>query len=182
MLRVRYLVRLSGIDFAEDYWVADIRIQVPFDKAVLIGRKFHEGFNSAEERVAFGRRVSELYSRPAFPTEISAHIVESLRRWFNKSDKRVTAIRAAGVIGFRLRVAGDGPFDAQLMVVLAQSTNADAAMQALQPWFVNVTSKCEAARINLLEPMYTSLGMVTAETYLTFNPIALEYLTQFVEQ
>lgn len=178
IINVRYLVPLSGIRFAEGVWLADLRIQVPFDKAVLIGRPIHDGFATHDEAAAFGRRLAQLYSRPAFPSVVSSTVLEFLRDWFEKNDRRIAEIRAAGVREFRLRASGTGPYEAQLLVVVDPQIGPDGANKIMQAWYVAAVPKARARNVTLLAPECASLDFLSATKYLSYHPVALDSLTQ----
>ncbi len=175
---VRYLYMLTGPRFRESIWVADLRIQTPFDKALLVGRETMRGFANESDRATFGQRLAQLYSRPAFPEVVVTHVVETLRNWFGRSEARVREIEAAGVRGFMLRVTGDNPYDAQLLIVVDPSKSADNAMQCMNGWFIKAKSSADAAGLNLLNSDFRSLEHMTASAYLGYQPVALDYLRQ----
>lgn len=178
LIGVRYLVKLTGARFQDSNWIADLRIQVPFDKAVLVGRQTYPGFENEGSGRAFALRLADLYSRPAFPTKVSTHVVESLRNWFHNRDKRIAAVRAAEVRRFGLRVSKSEPYDVQLLVLVDPSRSVDDAAKCLQEWYLKANPAAALVGLNLLPIEYGSVQTMSAATFLSYQPVALDYITQ----
>jgi hypothetical protein len=177
ILKVQYLWHLNGADLGEGYWITDLRLQAPFDKAVLVGRQVLQGFANESDRDRFAEHLSDLFSRPAFPAAATT-IVESLRDFFNKSDKRLSDVRAAGIREVRLRCVGDGPYDAQVMVIVEERASAEPALALLKVWYSAAFGKAQARNVTLHPPECDLLAFVTAEKYLSYHRVSLEYLTR----
>lgn len=87
-----YIVELSGPDLPEGRWVADLRIELPLEKTVLIGRNPLAGFATEGEADDFGRRLGVRRARPALADDL----VKNVTRLIGKR-KRNNKPRAAEV-------------------------------------------------------------------------------------
>jgi hypothetical protein len=175
-LGVRYLVPLSGEEFREGYYVADLRIQVPFDKGLLVGAVTHDGFAGEDDRRRFASRLAGLYDRPAFPREISDNVVETLRKYFKKSQQRREQFTECDVREIRLGMRGEPISEVWLLVIVTAAGNADGVRNLLDQWFVSTVAKLAQLNINL-SVSCNRLTLLSALEYVSTDPIALSFLT-----
>ena len=107
-LRMTYLSRLTGPQFAGGYFVADLRISIPVEKSALVGRVALEGFATPAEERAFSIQIGEMATRPVWPYAVQQIIVGGLKQYFRKKSRR-TALRALMPLELRLAVTGPIP-------------------------------------------------------------------------
>lgn len=80
LLTKAYIVELTGADLPAGRWVADLRIELPLEKTVLVGREPIAGFASEAEADEFARRLGVRRARAALANEL----VESVTRLIGK--------------------------------------------------------------------------------------------------
>lgn len=61
---LKWIPQLAGV--SNGFWVADLRIEVPVEKSILVGRVPIKGFHSEQEQRGVLKRVSDLRLRPAW--------------------------------------------------------------------------------------------------------------------
>jgi hypothetical protein len=170
-----YLMRLSGPDFADGSWVADLRYQQSIDKGLVVGATRRKGFKDSDDARDFAQRLADQVSRPAFEEPIVRCIVKPLRSLFRKKKSARDAMRQARLREFRLRVAGESRV-ATLMVVLGDGGDVDLARSTIEDWYNKTSVKCNAAGINFLGPRIGSLRILNADEYTQSSRLALDYL------
>jgi hypothetical protein len=92
LLSKAYTAELTGPDLPDGRWVADLRIEVPLEKTVLVGRHPIAGFATEQEADDFGRRLGVRRARAALADEL----VKAVIRLIGKR-KRNNRARAAAV-------------------------------------------------------------------------------------
>lgn len=73
-------------------WVADLRLEVPLEKSVLVGREPIEAFSSEDERVAFANRLGRRRDRAALGNVINDVIDRKLRDQINNNPTRARRV------------------------------------------------------------------------------------------
>ncbi len=61
-------------------WLVDLRIQIPLDKGVLVGRDVISAFASREDQIEFGQELGHRADRPALPTVVDDEMIPALER------------------------------------------------------------------------------------------------------
>jgi hypothetical protein len=71
-------------------WVADLRLTVPLEKGLLVGREPEDPFRGSEEaRIAFGIALGERRARAALADGVHVFITQTLRKHKRKAAKTV---------------------------------------------------------------------------------------------
>ncbi len=89
-LKRQYLVRLTADQFKDELWVADLRIDWPVEKSVLVGRSPITGFASEGDVIAFAARLGRRRDRAVLSNELAEVIDTSLRKQ-NANKKNASA-------------------------------------------------------------------------------------------
>jgi hypothetical protein len=164
------LAHLTGKHFAEEFYVADLRLSIPLEKSLLVGRESISGFASEPDAMGFAEHCSAYLSRPALPGKVVRLVVRHINRYFEGKPALRTQIRNAGVDDVRLRLGGteDVPI-VQLMVILKEAnlTDMSAASAAFEQWLnaakQSAQSKNEA--ITFIGTQFTTMRDASAEQF-----------------
>lgn len=87
LLTKAYIVELTGADLPEGRWLADLRIEFPLEKTVLVGREPIAGFASEAEADEFARRLGVRRARAALANELVESVIRLIRKR-KANDKR----------------------------------------------------------------------------------------------
>lgn len=85
------IVELTGPDLPQGRWVADLRLEMPLEKTVLVGRETIAGFATEEEAEGFGGLLGRRRARAALADEL----VESVIRLIGKRKRNNQKLTAA---------------------------------------------------------------------------------------
>ena len=91
LLSKAYIVELSGLDLPKGRWVADLRIEVPLEKTVLMGRAPIAGFGSEDEANDFARVLGVRRARAALANELVETVIRLIRK--KKANNKARAAR-----------------------------------------------------------------------------------------
>jgi hypothetical protein len=83
--RVQHFLHLPGL--ADGFWVADLRLLLPFDKGWLHGRQPIDPFQDERARHEVGRRLAYLHRRPAFDPHFVRVVQQPLMQALNALGK-----------------------------------------------------------------------------------------------
>lgn len=89
-----YIVELSGPDLPEGRWVADLRLELPLEKTVLVERKPFPGFATEDEANEFGRRLGVRRARPALADELVKNVTRLIGRRKRNNKPRAAQVWA----------------------------------------------------------------------------------------
>jgi hypothetical protein len=79
-----YVVRLTANDLqGTGIYVADLRIEMPVEKGVLVATKCQPGFETEEEEIHFAEILGRRRQRPALANEINRYVRGALRNTAN---------------------------------------------------------------------------------------------------
>lgn len=92
--RVGYLIPLTHSRFIGqgNLWVADLRLEFPLEKSVLVGRTPIEGFASEEEYAFLADKLAFRRNRPAIDSRVRTYITGPLRQALMAGDFTSDAI------------------------------------------------------------------------------------------
>ena len=143
----------------EDYlWIADLRLQVPMDKYILVGREPISGFASAEERLYFGDDLALRRSRPAIPSVVA--------------DSVVPLLQARSGIRYRVLVNDPVlPSTVDLLVLHDNPLTAETVGDSLKVE-LDRTSTTTGVAISVVK--CTSMDLLSAHEYVSSVPVDLE--------
>ena len=152
----QYLVHVPDLVDADvgEFWVADLRVEVPIDKGWLATKTRIEGFIQEDARQRFGERTAMLRSRPAF----SDRFVSLIQRPFVDALKE---LRASDRDLFEKLDAQVVEFGAELDSRLAPTL--------LVPWFL-CDEEPDADVVSWLEAWVGETQDRVAHTELTVMP------------
>lgn len=142
-----YLIPLDGIEAPEGHmWVADLRLTVPLEKGLLVGREPMDPFcGSEQKRIDFGVKLGERRARAALSDGVHIFITETLRKRRSNNKSASRAVRSA-VYKLMLQVREGTrlkPTAVRLHVVYQPSDECDE--QRLREWFGAWWDKAEVA-------------------------------------
>lgn len=80
LLIKQYIVELTGPDFPDGRWVADLRIELPFEKSWLVAKGTFRGFKEEDEAEKFGVMIGRRRARPALANELVDNITSLIRQ------------------------------------------------------------------------------------------------------
>lgn len=136
-------------------WVADLRLSVPLEKGLLVGREPIDPFGGSEEkRIAFGRLLGERRARAALSANIHVLIAETLRthkprKTGKRVKKRLYKLLLQIQEGSRL-----DPRAVRLHIVIVENEDATIETSEIQAWFQSWWDEAreiaEQAGVNLL--------------------------------
>jgi hypothetical protein len=139
-------------------YVADLRLSVPLEKGLLVGRDPIDPFSgSEEERIAFGRLLGKRKARAALAESIHVFVSQTL-----KSHKRNTGKRVKKRLFKLMLQIQEGsrlnPRAVRLHVITIEKPDATIEISELEEWF---RTWCDAARevaeqhdVVLLDPQF----------------------------
>jgi hypothetical protein len=91
LLSKGYIVELTGPDLPDGRWVADLRIEVPLEKTVLVDRAPIAGFASEDETDDFARILGVRRARAALANELVDSVIRLIRK--KKANNKARAAR-----------------------------------------------------------------------------------------
>lgn len=131
--RIGYLVPLTYPTFVEDksLWVADLRIEYPLEKSVLVARQPIEAFASESDYAFLADKLAFRRNRPAIDQQVRKFIIDPLGKALEEK-----AFRADAILEVRIRCAPrwDQVDRAQLFVIVTDVEHVEPVRQALERW------------------------------------------------
>lgn len=170
ILRRDEIYRLNPVGLPEaDAWVADLRIEMPLEKSVLVGREPIRGFASEREAVAFGNYLARRRGRPALASvfhDVITQAMQDLRNETSARRRQRTRVRES-VYQVRLSVE-DGtrlePKAAKLWVVCSAEPSEDVR-DWFGAWFDRARPIAERAGLQLHPVGYLDARSVDVVLY-----------------
>lgn len=117
-----HIVRLSPPELEDEVWVADLRIEVPLEKGLLVGREPVEAFPNEEGYVQFANLLARRRGRPALASVFHEVLSSTTKRLKDSSGAHRRLARQARSNVYKLMLAiSDGtrlePVAARLFVL-----------------------------------------------------------------
>ncbi len=174
LLNRDYIYRLDPPDLDEGPCVADMRIELPLEKGVLVGRTPIEAFPDEAGYIAFANAMARRRGRPAlhsvFNEMLLATTAELNRRTSRKKQSRrvrekVHALRLAIEDGTRLK-----PAIARLYVVTQEEAD-DETRDWFGAWWDEARQVAEAHGLQLLPVSYSSGAYFDLDRYDTLTEV-----------
>jgi len=176
---VNHLIALHSPTLPQGFWVADLRIEFPLEKSVLVGRVPIESFTNEEEYFKLADRLAEARRRPALDNSTSIHIVGSLKEYCEslKKSRRPTFLDPVyelrlAIRGTRLKVSAAG-----LIVILKQHPYAQEVVDFFDEWWQQTSPRALTGGIDLLPNRYTTLGRIRGIALVKSVPLAFGHLS-----
>lgn len=179
--RVAYMRQLTDNRFSGEIWVADVRIEFPFEKSWLVGREPVPAFGTPNEKSALAEFLAARRNRPVLAPEIHTALLKNLRRWVENRAKggRLDEV-LAGVAEVRLAVSGSPLMpDGVSLIIISQGERLVSA-EVRQRWddkWEDWRARLEAVGIAMLPSEYTTLEVLPAAKYLSSFNIPLAFGT-----
>jgi hypothetical protein len=152
-LRHTYLARLTGPNFIDGFYVADLRISVPVEKSALVGRIALPGFATEEEERAFSMQIGEMSTRPIWPVSVQEVIVGGLKAFFRKKSRK-TALRALMLTDLRLAVSGTDQNPIAALLVYVSPEHERDARTLFEAYWAGLQDASATAGITLMPVRY----------------------------
>jgi hypothetical protein len=131
--RFGYLVPLTAAKFApvDALWVADLRIEYPLEKSVLVGTQPCEAFDTEEEYETFATQLAQRRNRPAIDGYVRLAIVMPL-----DGALRAGQIRHDGIKEIRVQCgpSWDVVERVRLVFLITDDANVDELEEQLDAW------------------------------------------------
>jgi hypothetical protein len=162
-----YLAQLPGITDAGT-WVADLRVEIPFDKGWLAQQDRVSGFSTSAERRDFSDRVAWIRNRPALSSEFNRSIRRSLDSAIvtleaSDADMYATVLSAVSEVGARLDDL-DNPASVQL-VLIGQNPISTEVREWFEGWWSEAHAAASSEGIVLHALGFTSFDSMSAGDY-----------------
>ncbi len=165
--RLGYVRRLTGAAFADGLWVADLRIELPLEKSMLVGREPISGFDTARERLALADFLAARRDRPVLSDGLHVALIRPLRRWLEQHAARREEM-LADVVEVRVAIAGgrEDPEGAGLLIVTDHDDLPEAAKELWEARWENLRGRMESAGMALAPTAYETLDSLSARNYI----------------
>jgi hypothetical protein len=132
--RIGYLVPLTHQDFQQEgrLWVADLRIEYPLEKGVLVDRDPIEAFAKETDYVYLGDKLAYRRNRPAIDARVRKFIASPFGDWLEKNE----AV-AANITEVRIRCAPqwDTVEQAQLVILIGDPAMLESTTESIMSWW-----------------------------------------------
>jgi hypothetical protein len=151
----QYLALLDPPDLPEGRYAADLRMEVPVEKTVLVGTRPIEGFPDEAGYLDFARQLGTRRERPAVATELVAAVAQTLKR--RKTNSRgVKNLMRDEIHSVRLSIDEGTRMEPAIarVHVIGKRVISDASREKLDNWWQEAYKEAEAAGIKLLPNEY----------------------------
>lgn len=130
-----YIYRLGRPAADGKTWAADLRIEMPLEKSVLVNRNPEEAFRDESEYIAFSRFLARRRGRPALASIVHEVLSDTTRRLKEESPKQKRLARNARSGIYKLKLAiEDGTRLSPVAIKLYVVTNTEADAD-VRHWF-----------------------------------------------
>jgi hypothetical protein len=165
----------------EGFWVADLRISLPLEKGVLVGKEPIEAFDDEISRLIFSDRIASRCRRPAFADVVHDVVIHGLNQWI-KQEKPAAARENSGrftdIEEIRFGIEGDRlKPDSIRVVVFMESDLSPADRQPWRNWQKRVAR--ELRKVDgpkLMSVQFASLDKMVARQYRQLVPVRVSAL------
>ena len=170
--RISYLVHLPADSLPDGLWAVDLRLEVPLEKGVLVGRTPIEVLASDEARRDLADVLAARRDRPVVANKVHDGVVRPLRRWLEnmKESRRELLLQDAEV---RLAVSGprENPDGVALLVVTREFALTDTAQSEWSNRYERMREKATEHDVVLLPTQYLTLKEMSALQYIESMPV-----------
>jgi hypothetical protein len=167
--KVWHLVPLTAPWTSGGIWVADLRLELPLDKSVLIGRDPIEGFKDEVDYLRLAERLALVRRRPDVPEPCLEHVVKPLQASLARYREDGLDV-TSGVRELRVQANDHSkPTAVTLWVIRDDERDLDESVwdEVVQP----VREHALANGIALAGPEIASLWEMAAADYITSDAI-----------
>jgi hypothetical protein len=169
LLAREYVHELDPPTIPGEVWAADLRIEVPLEKSVLVGRQPIEAFPDEAGYVDFASVLARRRGRPAFSSVVHEVVTVTMRRLKEESNSRRQQARRVRERVYKLMIAiQDGtrlhPNAVQVHLVLKGERDEDTE-NWFDEWWDRARTVAEAHGLQLLETVWLDARGVDATLY-----------------
>ncbi len=160
-----HLVPLTHTRFATDssaLWVADLRVEFPLEKSVLVERSPIDGFAAEEQYAYFAEKLASRRSRPAIDTQVQRYIIASLGQAIESG-----AIGHEAILEVRILCgpAWDHVERAELLIVVRDSADTENVEAEFDKWHDEILAPCLPSDLTLLRTKIETFSTFTFAQY-----------------
>lgn len=139
-----YLVPLSAEEFSREneLWVADLRVEFPLEKSVLVGQPVREAFREEEEYAKLASQLAGRRNRPVIDDFVRKAIILPLQGAFRNDESFWESIAE---IRIRCGPTWSSVSTARLIVLLVDGTSIEVAESHFERWETKVRETLPAA-------------------------------------
>lgn len=164
-----YICVLAPPTLNDELWVADLRIEMPLEKSLLVDRVPIEGFRDEEGYIDFGDLLARRRGRPALASVFHDVLSTTTRRLKDESTVQRNLARAARRNVYKLMLAiEDGtrlaPISARLYVVTL-GARTDEARDWFHLWWNDARAVADDQGLQLLPTGWLNAEGVDARLY-----------------
>jgi len=182
--RIGHLVALTGPEFASGRWAADLRIQVPLEKGLLVGRSPIAGFHNEDGYLAFSEHLARRVGRPALADVLIKAVVTPLQNQMKKlRGERKRAI-AEHVLELRLETDPSRlqPKSARLLILVKQKPPPPEVQDWFDQWWETLQHVTDAQDTALLANRFLLRGELSSLHYRRSAELDFRYLSPLEER
>jgi hypothetical protein len=169
--RSAYLAHVSASQFSHEVHVVDLRFEVAVEKSIVAERIALAGFATAEERVAFSKKLGEYRRRGAFDELIERDLLKPLEELFYES------IAADDV--YEIRVFAEPSISraesVRLIIVCESAADVAVIRSIVGAWYDGIRES--GTELNLLPLIVDTIDKVTIERVRGSVPIYFRKLS-----
>lgn len=165
-----HLVHITASWADDGFWVADLRLELPVEKTLLLARTPLDGFRDEVGYGQFAERLGARKMRADVPNDVLDHVRAPLFEAVRLRADRGISLNE-GVREIRIQL--DDPFKPARVVVFVVAN--DGASLDIEEWEAVISEIYPHAAehgITVLGPEVMSLDDMTARDYITSKPIA----------
>jgi hypothetical protein len=169
----KFLIHLPAIPAPQgEFWVADLRIEMPVEKSALVGVDTFRSFDDDRQQNSIGQRVADLRSRPAW-AESMGEITRRLTQYLTETRSVDRDLWEAVRREFRELGARVDSLDSPTTVQLCAFTSAPVGGPAREWWMGFYDQLCQDPPSGLViqQSVVENLGICSVLLYREFAPI-----------
>jgi hypothetical protein len=172
-----YLWYLPALQGGE--WVADLRIEIPVEKGVLLGAPIARGHLDEMSRYSFGHRLGFLRSRPALGDRFIDTVQKPIREALRKA-KSKSATEDLVKCDVYLRLDDHlAPTRAGIVVLQEGGVPDHLRDWWLRQWELVRFAAYEVAAVDVLQPEFVDPNVMSATDFRSLVPFPLSGLSPF---
>lgn len=164
-----YVFALAPPAIDGEGWVADLRIEMPLEKSLLVGREPIEAFPDEEGCIDFGRFLARRRGRPALASVVHEVLSGTTRQLKNENNAQRRLARSARTNVYKLKLAiEDGTFldpVAAKLYVVTDGLPTDDARAWFDLWWNAARLVAEEHGLQLLPTGWLNADNVDARLY-----------------
>jgi hypothetical protein len=165
-----YVARLTASQFAEEVWVADLRVEFTFEKGILAGRTPIEAFEDERGYIDFADLLGRRRARAALAdalVEIVSDRIKYKKALSQKKSRRKRVWASLQPGGLRLEISEGSrlePQDARLHVI-TRGAATEETREWFGEWWDEARPLALEARFSLLTTRFHDGTRIDAEMY-----------------